>query len=372
MIIKQDLGVHKDVTQLIFGSGDIIFSTGQMPFHEREQSLIFAQSYKKPIGEESDEFKGKTSDAMADVRCVFHFEKAESIKVVIEALNELYEKMTTEPNVNGSVATKLKEEPKLETKEQEINPNRLFEGSQPLPADMQNILNETFRKQLKSEPTNRLARATKSSEGITDVSAEAEYVIEVALNAQQASRKLSAIKTRKGNCLEDAIKKHYANHGSDILRIYEVEPSTRIAELEAEVKDAKQSEYYTRVAWDMSNAKKEALRTENTSLKQRLEAAIAHFDYLPSNQYFTAQEVTNYLVEHFQSERPEALQQPNLTGIGLFFNWIDKKEFPFEDGSFLKYNGTTDKDEPVTLSELYQMFLSEAPHSPSLKNNLED
>lgn len=95
MIRNVQLGEkNKDTLELLFGSGDIMFHGLFFKEHPERYCLGFCEMPPRPIGSETNEFMGKTTDELpAEVRLVMAFEKPESVTAVIHSLIELQKRM---------------------------------------------------------------------------------------------------------------------------------------------------------------------------------------------------------------------------------------------------------------------------------------
>ena len=79
---------HNDALILHFGYGDIAVNLGRNVEKPFEDELIFFETAPNPIGAQTDEFKGKsTDDLKAPLR--FIFDNPNSINVLIERLEAL-------------------------------------------------------------------------------------------------------------------------------------------------------------------------------------------------------------------------------------------------------------------------------------------
>jgi hypothetical protein len=88
-ITKQDYSAHKDVVFMTFGAGDIMFTRARQEDMSEDNMLLFSNQSPHEIGSESDEYTGKTSDDIPDVKVVIVFNKPESITALIHSLVEL-------------------------------------------------------------------------------------------------------------------------------------------------------------------------------------------------------------------------------------------------------------------------------------------
>lgn len=81
-------GQQEPVLFLEFGSGDIMFTQAM---HEGGAiDLIFSQHFPKELpAEESNEFVGKPSDEIPDIKMVMQFTRPESIAALIHSLSEV-------------------------------------------------------------------------------------------------------------------------------------------------------------------------------------------------------------------------------------------------------------------------------------------
>jgi hypothetical protein len=94
MIQKIQFGKNTDCTDVVFGTGDIMFHG--MFFHERPEfyCLAFSQTEPRNIGAETEEFKGMTSDELPyETKLVLSFNKPESVTALIHSLIELQKRM---------------------------------------------------------------------------------------------------------------------------------------------------------------------------------------------------------------------------------------------------------------------------------------
>jgi hypothetical protein len=88
------VGEIEDVTICVFGSGDIDVSTS--PYSVDEGCCLLLTNMKAPllpIGSDTKENEGKSTN-VSGVDVVFQFHKAESVDVVIEALQRIKQRMT--------------------------------------------------------------------------------------------------------------------------------------------------------------------------------------------------------------------------------------------------------------------------------------
>jgi len=95
MIHKIDFGENnKQVLEVVFGSGDIMFHGLKFPERPTAYCLGFSQMPARPIGAETNEFAGLTTDELpAPTQLVFSFERPESVTALIHSLVELQKRM---------------------------------------------------------------------------------------------------------------------------------------------------------------------------------------------------------------------------------------------------------------------------------------
>lgn len=94
MIQKIKLANTEDVLLVKFGTGDVMF-------HGIKFALGFCHHEPRPIGSQTQEYNGKTTDELKElgipVRVVFEFTKPESISALIHSLVELQKRMWDAP-----------------------------------------------------------------------------------------------------------------------------------------------------------------------------------------------------------------------------------------------------------------------------------
>lgn len=93
MITVRNFGKHENVVIAEFGYGDIKITKARDSEDAYESMLLFYNQSPHPIGEEDNEFKGKTTDELAPPSLVMHFSNPESIGAVIHSLIELQKEL---------------------------------------------------------------------------------------------------------------------------------------------------------------------------------------------------------------------------------------------------------------------------------------
>ena len=89
MIQTKQFGKHENVLFAEFGSGDIKITKARNENDKHETMLMFYNQPPHEIGEEDNEFSGKTSDELEAQAFVMTFCKPESITALIHSLSEL-------------------------------------------------------------------------------------------------------------------------------------------------------------------------------------------------------------------------------------------------------------------------------------------
>jgi hypothetical protein len=87
---------HKNVLNIQFGTGDIMFTKIQTEEHDGSKrfGLAFTEHYPKQIGTESNEYAGKNVDDFnEEIKMALSFDKPESITALIHSLIELQQAM---------------------------------------------------------------------------------------------------------------------------------------------------------------------------------------------------------------------------------------------------------------------------------------
>lgn len=98
MVSPKKLGRHENVLIAEFGYGDIKITKARDSEDAYESMLLFYNQYPHPIGEEDNEFEGKTTDELAPPSLVMHFSNPESIGAVIHSLIELQKELFNKNN----------------------------------------------------------------------------------------------------------------------------------------------------------------------------------------------------------------------------------------------------------------------------------
>ena len=80
---------HENVLMLTFGTGDILFTKAKEDDGAKEDMLFFSQDVPKAVGDETDEYKRKSSDELPNVKMIMKFQNPESVAAVIHSLVEL-------------------------------------------------------------------------------------------------------------------------------------------------------------------------------------------------------------------------------------------------------------------------------------------
>lgn len=96
MITKIELGEKcKDILLIEFGTGDIMFNG--VKFEGHDHALAFQQHEPRPIGSETEEYNGKTTDELPnETKLIMSFTKPESVTALIHSLVELQKRMFDE------------------------------------------------------------------------------------------------------------------------------------------------------------------------------------------------------------------------------------------------------------------------------------
>ena len=89
MIQNKNFGKHENVLFAEFGNGDIKITKARSESDEHETMLIFYNQPPHKIGEEDNEFTGKSSDELEAPAFVMSFSKPQSITALIHSLVEL-------------------------------------------------------------------------------------------------------------------------------------------------------------------------------------------------------------------------------------------------------------------------------------------
>ena len=89
MIKNKQFGKHENVLFAEFGNGDILIAKARDVDSKHESMLMFYNQSKHEIGEESNEFLGRSSDELEPPEFVMSFSNPESITAVIHSLIEL-------------------------------------------------------------------------------------------------------------------------------------------------------------------------------------------------------------------------------------------------------------------------------------------
>jgi hypothetical protein len=101
MIQNRQFGNHANVLFAEFGTGDIKITQGRREDHKHNTILMLYNQEPHVIGEEDNEFEGKTSNELDAPALVMTFSKPESITVLIHSLVEL-QKSVFEHNKESS------------------------------------------------------------------------------------------------------------------------------------------------------------------------------------------------------------------------------------------------------------------------------
>lgn len=88
-IINDSYGRHKNVSIVTFGSGDIYMTKVKEFGFDHDNMLCFSEIAGYRIGEESNEYDGKSVDELPNLSVIFRFENPESITALIHSLVEL-------------------------------------------------------------------------------------------------------------------------------------------------------------------------------------------------------------------------------------------------------------------------------------------
>lgn len=98
---NQAVGNHSDVTTLVFGAGDIMFS--KLNYQNGFVGLAFSNMPPHKIGEESKEFTGGTLDDVPNVQVVMDFTDPRSITALIHSLIEIQQDMFNHVSIKETV-----------------------------------------------------------------------------------------------------------------------------------------------------------------------------------------------------------------------------------------------------------------------------
>jgi hypothetical protein len=92
MIEKINIGNHKNILHLNFGSGDIHFMGTE---HGGYKGIVFCQHDPTPIGDATEYYPKEdgTTDDIDNVSLLLTFPRPESITVLVHSLIELQEKL---------------------------------------------------------------------------------------------------------------------------------------------------------------------------------------------------------------------------------------------------------------------------------------
>lgn len=88
-IINDSYGSHKNVCIVTFGSGDIYMTKAKEHDKAADNLLCFSEIAGYKVGDESNDYDGKSVDELPNLSVVFRFEKPESITALIHSLIEL-------------------------------------------------------------------------------------------------------------------------------------------------------------------------------------------------------------------------------------------------------------------------------------------
>lgn len=89
MIQNKHFGKHQNVLFAEFGNGDIKITKARSENDEHETMIMFYNQTPHGIGEEDNEFKGKSSNELEAPAFVMTFSKPQSITALIHSLVEL-------------------------------------------------------------------------------------------------------------------------------------------------------------------------------------------------------------------------------------------------------------------------------------------
>lgn len=93
-ITKTDLGIHKDVTWVAFGGGDIMITPAIAGDKGKTDILLFAEGSESVVESVMTiDFIGKSTNEMPNVKVVFSFSGPLPIATLIHQLIELQETM---------------------------------------------------------------------------------------------------------------------------------------------------------------------------------------------------------------------------------------------------------------------------------------
>jgi hypothetical protein len=99
MINNKKFGKHENVLFADFGNGDIKITRAREEDSKHETILLFYNQPPRPIGEENDEWNGKSSDELEAPGFAMTFSNPQSITSLIHSLIELQKSVFASTNM---------------------------------------------------------------------------------------------------------------------------------------------------------------------------------------------------------------------------------------------------------------------------------